>query len=254
MIKITPTLLRDWADNIGIGSLILAEHDYRISHLLDLIYSDPYLKEVLVLKGGTAINKLHLGRTRRLSVDLDFNQIGTKQEVLKNAKLVREKLVELSKKQDPDYKIAHDPSYNQTTVRLKYSALAGTALQPIKLEISHVERFPILPTENKQLALHDLRESVVIRTYKIEELLATKLRALHDRMKGRDLYDLNLAYDLITDQDSLRKMFLYYFYRDRKVFNPKRYFEKYLTISMTMMLRTLFGQTLNSILKMPRSK
>ena len=34
---------------------------------------------------------------------------------------------------------------------------------------------------------------VKIRTYQIEELLGTKLRALYQRKKGRDLYDLWLA-------------------------------------------------------------
>lgn len=226
MVRITERILRGWADNIGIGSLILAEHDYRISHLLNMIYSEPDLREILVLKGGTAINKLHLSKTSRLSVDLDFNQIGTKEEVLNNVKLVREKLVKLSQQQDPNYQITYDRPYRQTTIHLKYVALTGTALQPIKLEISHVERIPILPTENKKLVLHDLGKSVEIKTYRIEELLATKLRALYDRMKGRDLYDLDAAHNLISDPDSLRKMFLYYFYCDRKVFNPKLYFEK----------------------------
>ncbi len=38
---------------------------------------------------------------------------------------------------------------------------------------------------------HDGRASIV--TFDLEELLATKLRALYQRRKGRDLYDLWLA-------------------------------------------------------------
>ncbi|MCG2760975.1 MAG: nucleotidyl transferase AbiEii/AbiGii toxin family protein [Candidatus Delongbacteria bacterium] len=42
-----------------------------------------------------------------------------------------------------------------------------------------------------------------IRTYNLNELLGTKLRALYQRSKGRDLFDIyysNLMYDLNYDQ------------------------------------------------------
>ena len=35
--------------------------------------------------------------------------------------------------------------------------------------------------------------SADLRTYELDELLATKLRALYQRRKGRDLFDLALA-------------------------------------------------------------
>jgi len=38
--------------------------------------------------------------------------------------------------------------------------------------------------------------SCVITTYQLEELLGTKLRALYQRRKGRDLYDLHRAFTL----------------------------------------------------------
>jgi len=37
------------------------------------------------------------------------------------------------------------------------------------------------------------RGSAVVRTFELEELLGTKLRALYQRKKGRDLFDLWLA-------------------------------------------------------------
>lgn len=227
MLRITERTLRDWADNIGIESLVLAEHDYRRSHLLHDIYSNNLLRERLLLKGGTAINKLHLKDLSRLSVDLDFNQTGPKDEVLGEAKRIRETLVEIASKQDQSYKIDFEPRYEQTTIHLRYTSVTGLQpAQPIKIEVSHIERFPILRTVNKDLTIYDLGTSASIGTYRIEELLATKLRALYDRMKGRDLYDLALSFSLVRDKTALRKMFLYYFYRDRKVFNPKKFFDK----------------------------
>ncbi|AIF85398.1 hypothetical protein NTE_03370 [Candidatus Nitrososphaera evergladensis SR1] len=227
MLKITERILRNWGDLAGIDNLTLAEHDYRISYLLNDIYSNDSLKDNLLLKGGTAINKLHLKNLSRISVDLDFNQIGSKDEVLRNVKRIREILIQIAKEQDQSYKITFDRRYEQTTIHLKYNSVTGQQpVQPIKIEVSHVERFPILKTENKELMLYDTETSTSIGTYRIEELLATKLRALYDRMKGRDLYDLTSSFRLVIDKIVLRKMFLYYFYRDRKVFDPKIFFEK----------------------------
>ncbi len=227
MLRITEGILRNWGDLTGIDNLTLAEHDYRISYLLNDIYSNDFLKDSLLLKGGTAINKLHLKDLSRFSVDLDFNQIGSKNEVLRNVKQIREILIQIAKEQDQSYKITFDRRYEQTTIHIRYNSVTGhQPVQPIKIEVSHVERFPILKAEKKELTLHDLETSTSIGTYRIEELLATKLRALYDRVKGRDLYDLASSYRLVNDKIVLRKMFLYYFYRDRKVFEPKIFFEK----------------------------
>lgn len=42
-----------------------------------------------------------------------------------------------------------------------------------------------------------------MRTFRIEEILATKLRALYTRRKGRDLYDLWLTLTKLTLDDQL---------------------------------------------------
>lgn len=62
-----------------------------------------------------------------------------------------------------------------------------------------------------------------VLTHSIEELLATKLRALYQRKKGRDLYDLwyvfeyieNLNIDLIVD------IFEYYMKKDDAIISRK---------------------------------
>jgi predicted nucleotidyltransferase component of viral defense system len=47
-------------------------------HALRAIYTDPFLRDRLYLKGGTAPNKFYRPGTSRLSVDLDFNAVGSK--------------------------------------------------------------------------------------------------------------------------------------------------------------------------------
>jgi len=226
MLRITERVLKNWADQIETDSLQLAEHDCRITYLLSDIFSNDFLKERLLLKGGTAINKLHLQELSRLSVDLDFNQVGPKNEVLKDAKKVREIITNIIYDHDASYKIRYDYRYEQTTLHAKYAALVGKSFQPIKLEISHVETFPILKTETKNIFLYDSNDTRLVNTYKIEELVATKLRALYGRAKIRDLYDVNAALRSLNDKNAVRKMLLFYLYRNRTIFNPKVFLAK----------------------------
>jgi len=53
--------------------------------------------------------------------------------------------------------------------------------------------------------------SCMITTYKLEELLGTKLRALYQRKKGRDLYDLYKALKLVPE---INKQSLIYCYQE----------------------------------------
>jgi predicted nucleotidyltransferase component of viral defense system len=222
MLRLTEHDVRVWADEQGISDLLFAELDYRLVKTLEAFYRDGFLSKRLCIKGGTAINKLYLGETSRLSVDLDFNQVGTKEEVLKERRDVRERIVGLLKKQDDSYVIHSERRYEQTRIKARYKTLAGP-MQSFKIEVSHVERFPIVSPVMKQVKTPDGSADVI--TYTLEELTATKLRALLERFKGRDVYDLYFISQLKPDPIVTRKMFLYYFYRSRKVFNPKVHYK-----------------------------
>jgi predicted nucleotidyltransferase component of viral defense system len=222
MLRLTVHDARVWADEQGISDLLFAELDYRLVKVLEALYRDDFLPERLCMKGGTAINKLYLGETSRLSVDLDFNHVGPKEEVLKERRDVRERIVELLTKQDDSYVIHSERRYEQTRIKVRYKTVAGP-IRSFKIEISHVERFPIVSLVKKQVKTPDGLADVI--TYTLEELTATKLRALLERFKGRDIYDLYFISQLKPDPTVTRKMFLYYFYRARKVFNPKVHYK-----------------------------
>jgi len=219
---ITEREVRVWADEQGLANLALAEQDCRLVRTLETIYADAFLAPRLGIKGGTALNKLYLKRTPRLSVDLDFNHLGSKQEVLRERREICERLTKLLQAQDPSYNVGCKRRYEQTTLTVKYRAVTGVRAH-LKVEVSHVERFPIL--EGLTLRLEAPDTSFKVTSYKLEELVATKLRALFERLKGRDVYDLYYAAQLRQDWVAVRKLFLYYFYRSRKVFNPKVYFK-----------------------------
>jgi len=66
-----------------------------------------------------------------------------------------------------------------------------------------------------------------VNTLDLDELVSTKLRAFHERLNGRDLYDLYFVSKLnLLNPSNVRKMLIYYFYRSRKIFNPKLFLRR----------------------------
>ena len=57
------------------------------------------------------------------------------------------------------------------------------------------EHFPIFGVEERELAVRSrwFTGTATVKTYQLDELLGTKLRALYQRKKGRDLFDLFVA-------------------------------------------------------------
>ncbi|HSJ52761.1 MAG TPA: nucleotidyl transferase AbiEii/AbiGii toxin family protein [Anaerolineae bacterium] len=218
-MQITTRILRNWADEGNIPDLTLAELDYRLVHALQAIFSDPFLRARLCLKGGTALNKLYLHGTSRLSVDLDFNAVGPREQVLRERTPIGDAVAAALRRQDSRYGLTYRGRYDQLTVYARFSPLSGTADQRLKLEVSFVERVAIMGRVERPVWPSPLNEPLVVDTYHLEELLSTKLRALYDRRKGRDIYDLLCVTDLDLDLAAIRKMVLYYFYRANKVFS-----------------------------------
>ena len=66
----------------------------------------------------------------------------------------------------------------------------------LKIEINHREHFDVLGIKlvNLQIANGWFSGNCDIPSYELEELLGTKLRALYQRRKSRDLFDLYWAY------------------------------------------------------------
>lgn len=217
-MQVTTRLIRNWADENAIPDLTLAELDYRLVYALQAIHADPFLRDHLCLKGGTALNKLYLPEQGRLSVDLDFNAVGSKEQVLEERTRFSQTAIAVLRQQDSAYDLTYRWRYDQATVYARFSPLTGVAQQRLKLEISFMERFAILGQTGRTLVLPS-GEPIAISTYNLEELASTKLRALHDRKKGRDMYDLFHIAGFDLNRAAIRKMVLYYFYRARKVFS-----------------------------------
>lgn len=73
----------------------------------------------------------------------------------------------------------------------------------LKVEVNTREHFSVLGFRRQRFAVDNpwFHGSAELLTYQLEELLATKLRALYQRKKGRDLYDLAAAIQRFPELD-----------------------------------------------------
>jgi len=84
----------------------LIEKIYRISDILQKLYTTGYTKKRLSLYGGTALNFIHFKDIPRLSIDIDFNYRDQQQN---NWDQERNEIGTIIKK------ILHDLHYDKTT-------------------------------------------------------------------------------------------------------------------------------------------
>jgi predicted nucleotidyltransferase component of viral defense system len=186
---IPEVFLREWREHTPWQTDRMVEQDFIICRSLVAIYSHPYLANRLAFRGGTALHKLHLMPARRYSEDIDLVQvepgpIGPVFDALREC--LGSFLGKPQRKQGPGV----------VTLTYRIPGESPSApVQRLKVEINSREHFTVLEPDRRPFAVASrwFSGECTIRTYQLEELLGTKLRALYQRRKGRDLFDLWLA-------------------------------------------------------------
>jgi predicted nucleotidyltransferase component of viral defense system len=165
------------------------EQDLIMSRAIVDIFSNPFLTNELAFRGGTALHKLYFKVPRRYSEDIDIVQV--------NAGPIGPILDTIQKTLNP---VLGEPRRKQTvgSVTLSYRVESeGPPVVPLRLkvEINTREHFAIMGFQKIPFEVRSRWFNGVCRinTFTLEELLATKLRALYQRRKGRDLFDLWLG-------------------------------------------------------------
>lgn len=162
------------------------EQDLLLSRVLVAIYNDPMLSKELVFRGGTCLHKLYLPTARRYSEDLDFvrRSAGPIAPITQSLTALGEAIgFEVSTR------ISAQPK-----VYLRTLSATDMPLR-IKLEMNTHERSPARPLAAVPHVVSSSWWSgeAEVMTFQPEELVATKIRAIFQRKKGRDLFDLWLA-------------------------------------------------------------
>lgn len=180
--------IKEWNQFVPWQSNELIEQDLVISRALVEIFSDPVLSDHLAFRGGTAIHKLFLQPQKRYSEDIDLVQI-TAKPFGTIADRIKEKLAFLGEpKRSPK-------SHNFTLLFRFESEFPPVVNLRLKVETNTKEHFSVTNLIKIPFGVSSswFSGNCSITTYRLEELLGTKLRALYQRRKGRDLYDLYMA-------------------------------------------------------------
>ena len=183
------------------------EQDLVISKALINIFNHPILKTSLAFRAGTALQKLFFPKPLRYSEDLDFVQL--------NVGFIGSLFDCLREVLDPWLGVPKRKIVpGRATLIYRFNAAdPNQTLLRLKIEINTREHFncqPLITIPFFVTTPWFVGKTTII-TYQVEELLASKLRALYQRNKGRDLFDLARAIELLViDVGIIIKIFKYY--------------------------------------------
>jgi len=180
-----------WSLNHPWSSREQIEQDFLLSQAICEIAKDSLLGGELVIRGGTALHKLFLPKPLRYSEDIDYvrSSIGGIGAIMNQLVMLGGNL---------GYK-ANSQLTKYPKVFWKGIAESGQPIK-IKIEINTYERVPSLPLAmiRHNVDVDCYSSCADIRSFQVEELVATKIRALYQRSKGRDLFDIWLALEVLA--------------------------------------------------------
>ena len=155
------------------------EQDLLLSKAMAAIFSDDFLRGQVAMRGGTVLHKVHLAPAVRYSEPI----LGAPHESLwADVRLTIRNLAMKSK-------ILRMVWTYRPTISQQQEAT-------LKIEVNCNERTPFFGIVELPLpSSSPLVPSALLKSYDIDEMLGTKMRALLQRKQGRDLFDLWWACD-----------------------------------------------------------
>jgi predicted nucleotidyltransferase component of viral defense system len=162
------------------------------------MFNSEDLARTMAFRGGTALHKLFLERPGRYSEDIDLVQLEAG-PIGSAIDSIREGLDHWLGR--PKYKRGH----GRVTLVYRFETTSKPVHRMrLKIEINTREHFAVLGCQPKEFTVQSpwFSGATDITTFRLEELLATKLRALYQRKKGRDLFDLWHALSLLPVDDA----------------------------------------------------
>lgn len=183
---IPSSYLQEWSSHAPWSDSRQIEQDLIICRALCALFNAPALVGKIAFRGGTAINKLLFKQPLRYSEDIDLVQtqpegIG---ETIDGIRECLSWLGECRRKQ-----AGHS---THLIFRFTPEAYPGTELK-MKVEINTREHSNVLGVKKYPFAVSSswYQANADLASFEPEELFGTKLRALLQRRKNRDLFDLN---------------------------------------------------------------
>jgi hypothetical protein len=166
----------------------ILEKVYRLLDILSQILSVPYLRDRLVLKGGTALNLYFYQTLPRLSVDIDLNYIGElgREKMLKDKPVIINAITKILLQ---NKFIQHRSPGNHAGGKMVwfYDSVLGQR-SALEIDLNFMYRQALYPIASRTPNIEGYShcETPVLD---IHELAAGKLSALFNRTASRDLFD-----------------------------------------------------------------
>ena len=198
---IAQSYITEWSEKAPWSTNIQVEQDLIICRALCSIYQDEFLAQHLAFRGGTALGKLYLKPQPRYSEDIDLVQV--------QAEPIKETIdhlrVALAWLGEP---VVKQKKHNNTLVFKVQPTDIDAGEIHLKVEINCKEHFSVLPMVRVPFAVNSswFKGACEVLTYELAELTGTKLRAVYQRRKGRDLFDLWKILTLVPKIDCERVM------------------------------------------------
>jgi predicted nucleotidyltransferase component of viral defense system len=181
--------ITEWRANAPWVQDFQVEQDLVICRALVNIFTHPLLGKSLAFRGGTALYKLYLKPAARYSEDIDLVQV--------NAEPAGPVMDALREVLGPWLGNAqYKQSEGRVTLNFRFASEDPTPLPlRLKVEINTREHFTEHGFQRAPFSAESrwFSGACDITTYDLDELLGTKLRALYQRRKGRDLFDMSTA-------------------------------------------------------------
>jgi predicted nucleotidyltransferase component of viral defense system len=198
------------------------EQDLIISRVLVEIFNHDYLKDRVAFRGGTALNKIVFSKALRYSEDIDLNRLENKpvKIFIKGFRKALDEIFDVPAK----VKITSD----SVKILYDYHSIENETKR-LKIEINVRETVPLKPLLKVPFEVNSdyFQGKTSIVAFDTEEMIASKIRALYQRKKGRDLFDLYELSKMNFNWDDIIATF-----KLLKIGASKKQFEKNLALKM----------------------
>ncbi|PXF61269.1 MAG: hypothetical protein C4B59_04775 [Candidatus Methanogaster sp.] len=192
-----PEILRHISAKTGLGLKYLSK-DEKVSIVLEQLRG---LFPEVILKGGTALNRVYLARlgVSRFSEDIDLDFVS---DYSLNEKIsaISERVMGIT-----DFDV-QGPRILHRTLRFDcYYVNEFDDKDRIRIEF-YLTRTESLKVEDVLVKSHFIEaHPTIFKVYSLEDLMARKFVALYNRMEGKDIYDIFYCLDLDFDEGVLFK-------------------------------------------------
>ncbi len=160
----------------------------------------------MALKGGTGIKKAYIG-DYRFSDDLDFTLL-EKRDEHELLNLIKKSIINAKEESGINFhdNIEIEENINGFELDVYFRILreSGSHIK-IKLDITKFQEEKIfLPLQTRDiLHLYSDKIDATVKVYALEEIYAEKIRALFERTRPRDLYDVCFLYERVDKEKVL---------------------------------------------------